>query len=199
MVGRLNPKTGEIKLHDFAHGEIESRTAWSSTPKAFRTSWSLARTRWPAIDPETLEIHEYVLPHEESRPRRVAITPDDVIYYSDYSRGLSGAVRHQDRRDDGMAVAGRAEVAALRDHHCERHCVVQRIEHQAEYDRALRSQDGEVPDLGDPIGRRSGAKHGAFAGRADAVDRVQRDEPHRRSADQGNEGFAEELTEGRLR
>src|SRR5205807_446024 len=42
------------------------------------------------IDPTTLQIHEYVLPHEGSRPRRVAMTPDDVIYYTDYSRGYLG-------------------------------------------------------------------------------------------------------------
>jgi virginiamycin B lyase len=43
-----------------------------------------------SIDPVTMEIHEYVLPNPASRPRRIAITPDDVIYYSDYSRGYLG-------------------------------------------------------------------------------------------------------------
>jgi virginiamycin B lyase len=43
-----------------------------------------------SIDPKTLAIHEYALPHEDSRPRRVAITTGDVIYYSDYSRGYLG-------------------------------------------------------------------------------------------------------------
>ena len=42
------------------------------------------------LDPNTLEIKEYVLPHEDSRPRRVAISPDDIIWYSDYSRGYLG-------------------------------------------------------------------------------------------------------------
>jgi virginiamycin B lyase len=32
----------------------------------------------------------YVLPHAESRPRRIAITSDDVIWYSDYARGALG-------------------------------------------------------------------------------------------------------------
>ena len=39
---------------------------------------------------DTMAIREYVLPHDESRPRRVAITSDDVIWYSDYSRGYLG-------------------------------------------------------------------------------------------------------------
>jgi virginiamycin B lyase len=43
-----------------------------------------------SLDPDTLAIHEYVLPHVDSHPRRVAITPDDAIWYSDYSRGYLG-------------------------------------------------------------------------------------------------------------
>jgi virginiamycin B lyase len=37
-----------------------------------------------------MAIHEYVLPNRESRPRRIAITSDDVLWYSDYSRGYLG-------------------------------------------------------------------------------------------------------------
>ena len=37
-----------------------------------------------------MEVKEYKLPHEESRPRRVAIDPNDIIWYSDYSRGYLG-------------------------------------------------------------------------------------------------------------
>jgi virginiamycin B lyase len=43
-----------------------------------------------SIDPETMTIHEHVLPNAASRPRRIAITPDDVIWYSDYARGYLG-------------------------------------------------------------------------------------------------------------
>jgi virginiamycin B lyase len=42
------------------------------------------------IDPNTLEIKEFELPNAESRPRRIAIAPDDMIYYADYSRGYLG-------------------------------------------------------------------------------------------------------------
>ncbi|MBV9081303.1 MAG: hypothetical protein JOZ62_01405, partial [Acidobacteriaceae bacterium] len=35
-------------------------------------------------------IHEYPLPDPQARPRRVAISPDDVIWYSDYARGYLG-------------------------------------------------------------------------------------------------------------
>jgi virginiamycin B lyase len=43
-----------------------------------------------SINPDTLEIREYVLPNAESRPRRIAITSDDVLWYADYSRGYLG-------------------------------------------------------------------------------------------------------------
>jgi virginiamycin B lyase len=43
-----------------------------------------------SIDPETMAIKEYVLPNEGTRPRRVAITSDDVLWYADYSRGFLG-------------------------------------------------------------------------------------------------------------
>jgi len=35
-------------------------------------------------------ITEYTLPNAETRPRRIAITPDDVLWYADYSRGYLG-------------------------------------------------------------------------------------------------------------
>ena len=43
-----------------------------------------------SVDPDTMEIKEYTLPSAESRPRRIAITPDDVIWYTDYPRGYLG-------------------------------------------------------------------------------------------------------------
>jgi virginiamycin B lyase len=43
-----------------------------------------------SIDPATMRIREYALPHPESRPRRIAITPDDIIWYTDYARGYLG-------------------------------------------------------------------------------------------------------------
>ena len=43
-----------------------------------------------SIDPGTMAIREYVLPNDATRPRRVAIDNDDVLWYSDYSRGYLG-------------------------------------------------------------------------------------------------------------
>ena len=45
--------------------------------------------RLGSVDPQTLAIKEYTLPNADSRPRRLAITPDDVIYYADFTRAYS--------------------------------------------------------------------------------------------------------------
>jgi virginiamycin B lyase len=43
-----------------------------------------------AIDPNTMVIKEWTLKDPEARPRRIAITNDDIIYYADYARGYLG-------------------------------------------------------------------------------------------------------------
>jgi virginiamycin B lyase len=42
------------------------------------------------VDPETMELREYDLPQEESRPRRLEITSDGMVWYVDYSLGQLG-------------------------------------------------------------------------------------------------------------
>jgi len=43
-----------------------------------------------SIDPHTMAMREYTLPHPQSRSRRLAITSDDAIWYADYARGYLG-------------------------------------------------------------------------------------------------------------
>jgi virginiamycin B lyase len=43
-----------------------------------------------SIDPATMAIREYALPQTEARPRRIAVTPNDIIWYTDYARGYLG-------------------------------------------------------------------------------------------------------------
>lgn len=89
MVGRVIPKTGEVKL------------AATPTPKSYPYGivvnskgipWyvDFRGNRLGTVDPETMEIREYVLPDPAARPRRIAITPDDVLWYTDYARGYLG-------------------------------------------------------------------------------------------------------------
>ena len=37
-----------------------------------------------------MAIREWALPDSEARPRRIAITPDDMVWYTDYARGYLG-------------------------------------------------------------------------------------------------------------
>jgi virginiamycin B lyase len=43
-----------------------------------------------SIDPATMMIREYPLPHADARPRRIAVDKNDIIWYSDYRRGYLG-------------------------------------------------------------------------------------------------------------
>src|SRR5207245_9097767 len=86
MIGRLDPKTGDIKIvtsptpRSLPYGMVVS-----SKGVPFLVEFGAPKVA--SIDPATLATKEYPLPHEESRPRRIAITSDDLIWYSDYSRG----------------------------------------------------------------------------------------------------------------
>ncbi|MGH9256165.1 MAG: virginiamycin B lyase family protein [Vicinamibacterales bacterium] len=88
VVGRLAPVTGETTV-------IASNTP-NSLPYGIvidsrgRPFFDLFGTNKVAmIDPETLEITEHALP-AGARPRRIAVTRDDVIWYTDYARGFLG-------------------------------------------------------------------------------------------------------------
>jgi virginiamycin B lyase len=89
MVGRLDPKTGAVKL-------AVSPTA-DSAPygMVFDSKGKLWFSEWQApklasVDADTMAITEVVLPNAETRPRRIAIDTNDVIWISDYSRGYLG-------------------------------------------------------------------------------------------------------------
>jgi virginiamycin B lyase len=88
MVGRLDPRTGEIKL------------AKAPTPRSNPYGMALSSrgtvffdlfgtNKLGSID-DSMTIREYPLPNPGSRPRRIAITPDDGVWYTDYSRGFIG-------------------------------------------------------------------------------------------------------------
>jgi virginiamycin B lyase len=88
FVGSLDPKTGAIRLK-------QSPTPGSRpygivvTAKGIPFFCELGTNKLAAVNPETLEITEYVLP-AGARPRRLAVVPGDAIYYSDYARGYLG-------------------------------------------------------------------------------------------------------------
>ncbi|HSP48603.1 MAG TPA: hypothetical protein VLN61_00170 [Pseudolabrys sp.] len=163
MVGRIDPETGEVKL------------VISPTPKSRHYGMAVNSknvvhfvefgiNKIATINSQTMAIKEYALPDPGARPRRIAISPDDMIWYTDFARGFLGRLDPATGKVSewqspsgpmskpyGLVFTGRA--------------LVQRILRQAEHDRALRSQDGKIPELGDPRRRRHLAQHGCDAGR----------------------------------
>ena len=89
MVGRLNPKTGEMKL-------VTSPTPRSNpygmvvSSKGVPFFCEFGANKIASVDPDTMAIKEYELPAQEARPRRIAISSDDAIWYADYARGYLG-------------------------------------------------------------------------------------------------------------
>jgi virginiamycin B lyase len=104
FVGRLDPKTGEVKLKEVP------------TPKAVPYGIVVSSAGVPyfcefgtnklaSVDPKTMEITEYTLP-AGAHPRRLAITKDDVIYYTDYARGYLGRFDTRTGKQEEWASPG---------------------------------------------------------------------------------------------
>jgi virginiamycin B lyase len=89
MVGRLQPSTGEIRL---VHVPTPGASPYGMviTSAGIPLFAEFGTNKLASIDPETMAIHKYLLPDAAARPRRVAITPDDV-YAIAY---LKGAIWH---------------------------------------------------------------------------------------------------------
>src|SRR6202521_4098504 len=87
MIGRLDPTTGDIKL-------VTAPTPKSRpygiqvNSKGVPFTVLFGTNKVASIDPKTMAIKEYTLPDAGTRPRRMAFTSDDVVWYSDFSRGF---------------------------------------------------------------------------------------------------------------
>jgi virginiamycin B lyase len=167
-IARLDPKTGEIKL--LTPPTPKSRPygmAVNSKGTVYYVAFGINKVG--AVNPKTLQIREFDLPDKASRPRRIAIT------------GLLPRVprqaRSRNRPDQGMAVTERTEVGTLWDLGDQGRHLVQRIRGCPKHSGALRSQDREIPKLGDSRGRKHRAQHGC-----DEARRLRpREQPHQRS------------------
>ncbi|HSL20945.1 MAG TPA: hypothetical protein VK886_05375 [Vicinamibacterales bacterium] len=88
FVGKLDPETGEVTLKEVP--TPKSRPYGIVVSSKGVPVFDLFNTnKIGTIDPKTMEIKEYVLP-EGARPRRIAIAPDDTVWYTDYGRGYLG-------------------------------------------------------------------------------------------------------------
>ncbi len=91
FMGRLDPKTGDIEL-------FKPNGPDGQQPYALRFL-SDGRQPWfsywgsnkiATIDPDKLELKEYILPDPRTRIRRMGVTSDDMIWYGNWATGKLG-------------------------------------------------------------------------------------------------------------
>jgi len=86
MLGRLDPQTGdliEIETEPRPYGikVADDGTVWV----AYNGTNKLG-----ALDPETMEVRYYTVPHEDSRIRRLGLSSDGMVWYVNSTRGRLG-------------------------------------------------------------------------------------------------------------
>ena len=87
-IGRINPKTRDVKIVPTpSAGPYGIVVDSQGVPfvAMLRSEGRLA-----SVDPESMEIREYPLNSPEARPRRIAVTSDNLIWYTDFARGYLG-------------------------------------------------------------------------------------------------------------
>ena len=88
MVGRLDPKTGNIQLKDVPTKDARPYGIQINS-KGVPFFCEFGTNKMASIDPHTMQITEYPLP-QNARPRRMAISADDQVYFTDYESGNLG-------------------------------------------------------------------------------------------------------------
>jgi virginiamycin B lyase len=105
-VGRLDRATGAVKLVKIGSGartlpygiDIDSKgRAWVN---------EFGTNKIAVVEPGTLAVREYDLPHAAARSRRIAVTPDDIVWYVDYARGYLGRLDPASGRVEEFAMPG---------------------------------------------------------------------------------------------
>lgn len=103
-IGHLNVRSGNIRI---------VRTAPNTRPYGIELNsrgvpWVnlFGTNKIAKVDPATMAVTTYDLPHERARSRRIAITPDDVVWYTDYTRGFLGRLDPATGRVTEMPLPG---------------------------------------------------------------------------------------------
>jgi virginiamycin B lyase len=88
QIGFLDTSTGEVKVYDLATPRARP---YGLKLDADDRPWAVlfGTNRLATVDPRSGKVEEIVLPREEARPRRIAIT-DDGIWYVDFVEGYLG-------------------------------------------------------------------------------------------------------------
>lgn len=88
-VGRLNKKSGEV---DLVPMQTEQARPYGIKMDSKGHPWValLGTNGLATIDPVSMELQVIYLPREQARLRRLVITPDDAVWYTDYNEGFIG-------------------------------------------------------------------------------------------------------------
>ena len=106
------------------------------------------------IDPATIEIKEWTLPNAGSRPRRIAITIGDIVWYAEYSRGFLGRLHTKTGTVSEWPLPGGPTSQPYGITAIHNVAWYSGVGGTSEHDGSLRSEDGESPDVGHPRRRR---------------------------------------------
>ena len=89
-VGRLATATGELNVVAVPSSKPTYPYGLKVDSKGVPWYVDFEGNRLGSVEPVTMVVKEHTLPNAASRPRRIAITPDDAIWYTDYPRGYIG-------------------------------------------------------------------------------------------------------------
>jgi virginiamycin B lyase len=104
FIGRLDPKTGEVRLKEVpTPNAVPYGIVVSSSGVPYFCEFG--SNKLASVNPTTMEITEYAMP-VGARPRRLAITTEDVIYYADYGRGYLGRFDTKTGKQEEWASPG---------------------------------------------------------------------------------------------
>ena len=107
FVGRLDPTTGDIKLvQPLTANARPYGMAVNSRNQVFFVEFGAPKVA--TID-ANMHIQEYLLPNQAARPRRIAITPDDQVWYTDFARGYLGHLNPESGKVEEFASPSGAQ------------------------------------------------------------------------------------------
>jgi len=87
-IGHLEPESGQIQLIRMPDGSRPYGIKLDSHGDPWVVLFGTNRI--VKVDHSTREVTSFDLPRAEARPRRIAITPDDRVWYVDYAKGMLG-------------------------------------------------------------------------------------------------------------
>jgi virginiamycin B lyase len=88
FIGRLAMESGDVRLVPTGAGTRPYGVWLDSKGHAWVNLFGTNRVA--AIDPETFEKREIATPRASARTRRIAVTPDDAVWYTDFAGGYIG-------------------------------------------------------------------------------------------------------------